>query len=340
MKDLGIVTIGRNEGERLRRCLNSLIHRGVPVVYVDSASTDGSPELARSLGVEVVELDPSQPVNVPRGRNEGFARITELHPELKYVQFIDGDCELVDGWLERGREELEKRPDVCLVAGRRRELEPKRTVYNRLADMDWDLPLGEIQVAHGDMLIRVDAFRQVGGFDEMVLVSEDCDLCLRLRWRNWKLLRIDCEMTRHDMCMERFSQWWRRMVRTGYGYADGAYLHGRTADRYYLREVRGIVFWSFLLPLLSLAAAWPTWGVSLLLLPAGYLFRFLRIHRHALQRGWSQGDAFYYAAFITIGCFPLFLGLCTYFYRLVMRRPVRIIEYKGTTRGRKQSVAG
>ena len=42
MSQLGIVTIGRNEGERLRRCLSSVVGRGMPVVYVDSDSTDGS----------------------------------------------------------------------------------------------------------------------------------------------------------------------------------------------------------------------------------------------------------------------------------------------------------
>ena len=42
MSDIGIVAIGRNEGERLRRCLNSVIGRGLRVVYVDSNSTDDS----------------------------------------------------------------------------------------------------------------------------------------------------------------------------------------------------------------------------------------------------------------------------------------------------------
>src|SRR5262249_4300436 len=92
---LGIVTMGRKEGERLRRCLRSILGRGLPVVYVDSNSTDGSPELARSLGAAVVELDPSRPVCVPRARNEGFERLCRIDPEVRFVQFLDGDCELV-----------------------------------------------------------------------------------------------------------------------------------------------------------------------------------------------------------------------------------------------------
>ena len=201
---LGIVTIGRNEGERLRRCLRSVLERGLPVVYVDSNSTDGSPELACSLGAAVVELDPSRPVCVPRARNEGFEQLCRIDPEVRFVQFLDGDCELVDGWLERAGRVLEERPDVALVTGRRRERFPERSSYNRLADLEWDMPLGEIEGSHGDILVRAEAFRQVDGFDASVFVGEDFDLCVRLRKRGWILLRIDAEMTLHDMAMTRF----------------------------------------------------------------------------------------------------------------------------------------
>ena len=68
MSDLGAVIIGRNEGERLRRCLNSVVGRDVTVVYVDSCSIDNSVELARSMGVEIVELDPSIPFTAARAQ--------------------------------------------------------------------------------------------------------------------------------------------------------------------------------------------------------------------------------------------------------------------------------
>ena len=113
MSDLGIVTIGRNEGERLRCCLNSLIGHGLPVVYVDSNSTDGSVALARSLGVEVVELDVSLPFTAARARNAGFARLEQCEPGVEFVQFVDGDCEVVPGWLDRARAVLKERPDVA-----------------------------------------------------------------------------------------------------------------------------------------------------------------------------------------------------------------------------------
>src|SRR5690349_3423440 len=114
MSSFGIVVIGRNEGERLRACLGSVMGAGVPVVYVDSGSTDGSPALAASAGALVLELDPAQEFSAARARNEGFQRLADAVPGLSKVQFVDGDCDLVPGWLDRGIAELTARPDLVI----------------------------------------------------------------------------------------------------------------------------------------------------------------------------------------------------------------------------------
>src|SRR4051794_38450615 len=69
---VGVVVIGRNEGQRLVRCLQSLTPAGAPVVYVDSGSTDGSVQRARELGAKVIELDRSIPFSASRARNTGL----------------------------------------------------------------------------------------------------------------------------------------------------------------------------------------------------------------------------------------------------------------------------
>src|SRR5262245_4001014 len=127
----GAVAIGRNEGERLRRCLDSL-SAAPAVVYVDSSSTDGSPELARHLGAEVVELDMRLPFTAARARNAGFKRLAELAPHMALVQFVDGDCELYPGWPSTALAFLEANPGVAAVAGRLRERHPESSVYNWL----------------------------------------------------------------------------------------------------------------------------------------------------------------------------------------------------------------
>ena len=214
---LGIVTIGRNEGDRLRRCLESVIGRDVPVVYVDSGSSDDSVALARGLGAFVVELDPDIPFSAARGRNAGLDCLLQLNPDVSYVQFVDGDCEIVAGWLDRAQQELEARPDVAVVCGRRRERFPERSIYNRLADLEWDTPIGEATTCGGDAMMRIIPLREIGGYDPTLPAGEEPELCARLRQRGWKIVRLDIEMTLHDIAMKRFGQWWRRSVRTGYG---------------------------------------------------------------------------------------------------------------------------
>ena len=213
---LGVVVIGRNEGDRLARCLDSLTPERIPVVYVDSGSTDASVSVARSRGVEVVELDPVHPFSAARARNEGFARCRDRHPDLSYIMFVDGDCEVVAGWLDRAARELDARPELAIVCGRRRELHPERSVYNRLADLEWATPIGLAASCGGDALVRIADFEAVDGFDPTARAGEEPELCQRLRQRQRLIARIDTEMTRHDLNMTRFSEWWRRQYRVGY----------------------------------------------------------------------------------------------------------------------------
>ena len=76
MKDIGVVAIGRNEGERLRRCLTA-IPQGQTIIYVDSGSTDGSQDFARGMGLTVVDLDPGQRFTAARARNAGLAVVRQ-----------------------------------------------------------------------------------------------------------------------------------------------------------------------------------------------------------------------------------------------------------------------
>jgi glycosyltransferase involved in cell wall biosynthesis len=337
MSDLGIVIIGRNEGERLHRCLNSVIDRGHMVIYVDSGSTDGSIELAQSMGVEVAQLDPSRPFTMARGRNLGFSRLLELKPGVQFVQFIDGDCELVGGWLERAHKVIESRREVAVVCGRRRERYIDHSIYNHLADLEWDLTLGPIKYCGGDTMTRVEAFRQVGGFKPDLIAVEDVDLCVRFRQSGWAILRIDADMTLHDIGMTRFGQWWQRCIRTGFGYADGMQMHGKPPERLFVREVRSILLWGAILPLAILILAWPTRCASFALL-SGYFVLYWRVRRYAASRGWSPVDARLYAHWCTLATFPTVIGLVLCWVRRIARRPRRLIEYKGPERAVPQSV--
>ena len=91
------IVIGRNEGDRLIRCLEALDGQAHPVVYVDSASTDGSCEAAQARGADVVRLDMTRPFTAARARNAGLERLRQIGGNHDFVQVIDGDCELRSG---------------------------------------------------------------------------------------------------------------------------------------------------------------------------------------------------------------------------------------------------
>jgi GT2 family glycosyltransferase len=328
MSRLGFVLIGRNEGDRLVRCLASVQGRGQDVVYVDSGSSDGSVALARTKGASVVELDAATPFTAGRARNAGFERLLALNPKLEFVQFVDADCEVVEGWPERALRELEARADVAVVCGRRRERFPVRSIYNRIIDIEWNTPVGEAKACGGDAMMRASFFRQVGGFDPQVIAGEEPELCVRLRQRGWKILRVDAEMTIHDAAMTSFWQWWKRATRAGHAFAEGAAMHGTPPERHYLKETVSILLWGFLLPLLSLSLAWPSRGWSLTLI-AGYAFLAWRIHRRH-RRQMASTEAGLWTLHCVVGKFPMFIGCARYFLSRTTGGHRRLIEYKGS----------
>ena len=330
MEKIGVVAIGRNEGDRLVRCLKSLIAEmpvGVPIVYVDSGSTDDSVAFAESIGVQVVKLDLTVPFTMARGRNAGFQHLIGQVPDLKYVQFIDGDCKLVAGWVESAIATLKGDSSLAIVCGRRRERFPQQSVYNRLADMEWNTPIGEAEACGGDALMRVEAVRAVGGYNEALIAGEEPELCVRLRKLGWKVRRIEAEMTLHDAAMTEFRQWWQRSVRGGWAMAAWSDLHGAPPERYMVRENRKHWAWMLGLPLLAIGFAVWTSGLSLLMF-FGYLLLAWKVYRYRLSRGDSAADARSYAGFCVLGKVPESIGRLSYWITKLRGQPATLIEYK------------
>lgn len=329
MKRIGVVAIGRNEGERLRRCLQSVVgHCNViSVVYVDSGSTDGSVDLARSLSVEVLELDLAIPFTAARARNAGLHHLLHHCPEVEYVQFVDGDCEILDGWLERAADELDAHPQAAVAYGRRAERYRDRSLYNRLCDMEWHNLLHHAGTCGGDALMRVKAVQEVGGFNAALIAGEEPDLCLRLRQAGWSLLPISVPMTLHDAQMLSFQQWWRRNLRSGHAYAEGAWMHSGESERHWFKETASIWFWGVLLPLLAIAFLKPTYGLSLVCLFA-YPLLVIRITRWMHGQGFSRWEALMYGVFCVAGKWPNLLGQCTFYWNRLLHKPNQLIEYK------------
>ncbi|MBU1424370.1 MAG: glycosyltransferase [Gammaproteobacteria bacterium] len=321
---IGVVVIGRNEGERLRKCLESVTKVTKRVVYVDSGSTDGSVSMVQGMGLDVVELDMSIPFTAARARNEGSKLLLKHDPGLDYIQFVDGDCELVGGWLETAAAFMDANTKAAMVCGRLRERYPERSVYNMLCDSEWDTALGMTKACGGIAMARKDAFEAGGGFRADLIAGEESELCLRLRAKGWQIWRLDAEMALHDAAMTRFGQWWKRSRRGGYAYAEGVHLHGASPERHRVTESRRIWLWGLGIPAVAIGLTiylWP-WGLAALLIYPAQVTRLALRGTRTSRENWIR------AFFLVLSKFPEAMGQLNYLYNRLAGETARLIEYK------------
>ena len=321
-----LIVIGRNEARHLRTSLPAVTGLFDTIVYVDSGSTDDSREVARAAGAKVIELDMSQPFTAARARNAGFEAVDS--DNLRYAQFIDGDCELIPGYVEAAIRFLEDHPDFGMVCGRRLERYPERSIFNRLCHLEWNTPVGETQYCGGDVTVRAEALRQIGGYDPTLIAGEDPEVCVRLRQAGWRIQRIDADMTWHDANITRISQWWKRQQRTGHAFAEGAFLHGRSEQRHWVKEARSNWFWGglFFATLIAGLLISPWLWLMLLIFPLQALRLALKapppIDREPFRIRLAYGlDCFLAKA-------PEFIGQLKFTLNRLLGRRQKLIEYK------------
>lgn len=329
--DVSVVVIGRNEGERLRRCLTSLQDADWQnlrheVVYVDSHSSDGSPALAQSMGAVVRDIGTVRPCAAV-GRNIGWRAARG-----EYILFLDGDTVLHPQFVQRARMTLEDDPQLVAAWGHRRELDPGQSVYTRVLDLDWVFATGRVAYFGGDVLVRRQALEDVGGFDDAQVAGEEPELCRRLRERGWQIEHIDAPMTEHDLAITTAKAYWRRAERAGLAYAQVSARFANTPDPLWQAEARrnrihgGLVM---ALPVLMLMAA-IVWLPLLALMLAGVLLVLLR---SAWRCRWKcPGDfplAFLYAVHSHFQQVPILFGQW-HWLRLARRQEApALMEYKG-----------
>jgi cellulose synthase/poly-beta-1,6-N-acetylglucosamine synthase-like glycosyltransferase len=334
MKDgpvLSVVVIGRNEGERLVRCLQSVIAMemspiaSVELIYVDSASSDASVEHARQFGAKVIQVNPARPC-ASVGRNAGWRAA-----RAAIVLFLDGDTILAPDFTESALRQFEDE-SVAVVFGDRREINTEASIYNRMLDLDWIAPPGGVTLCGGDALIRRDALAEVNGYDEELIAGEDAELCSRIREKNYKIIHLDRRMVGHDLAIHQFSQYWRRSVRTGYAYAEISERTRYSLSPIWTRQasrnrLQGVAMLAIALgsPMLSIASAsFVPIAVALVLLAA------LSV-RTAVRSRWKRtglNTRLLYGVHSHLGQIPIFLGQLKYWYDHKSNRTAKLIEYK------------
>lgn len=324
MHEIGIVVIGRNEGDRLRASLDSALAANFPLIYVDSGSSDLSCQIAKAKNIPTVELENVEPFTAARARNAGFKQIIDLYPELKYIQFLDGDCQLIEGWIPQGVDYLKNHSQVAIVTGDLHEMEAKESIYNNLCELEWRKEPGELKACGGNFLIKKEIFKQLSGFKSNVVAAEEEEFCSRLRKEGFKIHHLSKPMAIHNASMHHLSEWFNRSIRTGYAFAQSLYENIEP----HTKEYYSTLFWGLFLPL-SILLSWYIYGPHALDLLFLYPLLMLKIF-WTKRKSWSNQESILYAFFCVIGKFPNALGLIKYHYDRIRGKYRGTIDYKGS----------
>ncbi len=323
MQTVGTVAIGRNEGLRLLGCFQSSrawIASGLRRFRVKRRQPRSCPNTWRGSCC----FGHVDGIHRRTPRNVGFQHVCQIHPDIEFVQFVDGDCVLDPGWLPLAMACLQNEPSLAVICGGCRERYPEASIYNRLCDMEWDTPSGLVDACGGNALMRRSAFESVGGFHEKLIAGKEPELCLRLRNMGWTIRRIDAEMTLHEAATTRSSQWLKRAIRAGHAFAEGALLH--RAEGMGRRECQSILFWGLIFLLVVVTAACFTGGASLLL-----VFPFLMLK---ILLGCRRQSGLHHTPFCVFACvigkFPQALGLLTSPRNRMRERRSRLLENKAS----------
>ena len=176
-----VVVPTKNSLRTIRECLASITRQTVPIqtIVVDNFSMDGTPDIARSMGCEVIVAGPER----SRQRNLGAAAAS-----TDWLLFIDSDMRLEHGVVES-----------CLYACKREgahaavvpELAVGDGFLAQCRGLEKECYLGDPVIEAARFFDR-EMFLSLGGYDESILAGpEDWDLPARLKGAGGHVVRAD-----------------------------------------------------------------------------------------------------------------------------------------------------
>ena len=331
MPELSVVIIGRNEGERLARCIQSVqnMHNApeLEIIYVDSDSTDGSPELAKKLGVhQVLTVKPERP-SAALGRNAGWQVAT-----APFVLFLDGDTSVDPNFVNVALERLKNMSKVAIVWGNLQELHPEASIYQRILNLDWIYPTGFVEFCGGNAMMRRDVLQQVDGYNANLIAGEEPEMCHRIRSLDYLILHIDSPMGLHDLGMTKWSQYWKRATRTGFAYAEISQRFKNTTFPLWRKDaIKNLIHATVLSGLFILGFIASLWYMCLLPIFFSILIFLLLSLRSAWKSRWKSknyGTLFLYGLHSQFQQIPIALGQLNYYYKRWYGKKQALIEYK------------
>ncbi|KAA3606630.1 MAG: glycosyltransferase [Calditrichaeota bacterium] len=322
LPEITAVIIGINVKKYLSTCIESVRNANYPqdkikIIFSDGGSTDGSPEIARSYeGVETIELKDHSPTP-GKGRNAGYRAAT-----TPLILFLDADTILHPEFINKALPFLKDK--VAAVCGKRDEVYPKKNNYHIIGSIEWVYEEGPCHYFGGDVLVRRDVLEEVNGFDDFLVAGEDPECSYRIRQKGWEIYRLTEPMTKHDLNMLTFKQYWKRAYRSGHAYAEiGLRLMGKPEKMWFKEFMRIVINASFPIFLIILSFIFPVLSFFLIPFALFVIFRnVLRTPKFQKIFNISKKEAYLYTFHLSFVVFPQFIGALRYFQTLLGRKPL------------------
>jgi len=223
MLSISIVTY--NSADVIAECLNAIAAATTniahEIIVIDNASSDETCKIIRDGFPHVKLIANEQNLGFGAGHNRGFRESAG-----DYSAIINPDLIATPGLFTTLIDYMENNPDVGIVGPRiyagdgtvnvsaRPDYTPLRVLSIYLGLTRWwpALAYGEFSewvktatepieagwLSGACLLIRQEAYAQIGGFDEdFFLFTEDTDICIRANDAGWKIMFHPCVQARH-----------------------------------------------------------------------------------------------------------------------------------------------
>lgn len=178
-----------NEARMIGGCLRALTRVSFPrdqlhVVVVDNGSTDATLELVEEFRQELpLEIFQRSGVFISALRNFGAAQVN-----TDILAFLDADCLPETDWIERGVTRLITLGTNVILGGNYRIPPNSSWLARSWFEQRNEPKSGSVAyLPSGNVFIRREEFRALGGFDESLQTNEDSELCARARLRGFRV---------------------------------------------------------------------------------------------------------------------------------------------------------
>jgi cellulose synthase/poly-beta-1,6-N-acetylglucosamine synthase-like glycosyltransferase len=197
------VVVGiRNEEKFIEECIESLLNLDYPqnsyeIIIVDGMSTDKTRDIVQKYPVKLLL---NERKNVGAARNLG---VKNARGDL--VAFTDGDCKVHPQWLKTLVREMQDAPDDVMCFGGPNLIFDTDPIFGRVVGYAQESFLGSggsaqsnnstkkhyvASLPNCNAMYKKSAIQEVGGFDELFIVGQDCDLNYRIGKKGNKFLYV------------------------------------------------------------------------------------------------------------------------------------------------------